>query len=43
MSNYGSISIEWLQSLYEEGGYAVVLCGDKQEMLDAVFEPDLAA
>jgi len=38
MASYRSISIEWLTSLYEEGGYVAILCGDKQELLDAIFE-----
>lgn len=37
MASYQHVSIEWLLALYANG-YIAQLDGDKQELLNAVFE-----
>lgn len=37
MANYGSVQVEWLILIFNEG-YVALLDADRQELIDAIFE-----
>lgn len=37
MTNYRNVKVDWLLMMFADG-YAASLCGDKQELLDAVYK-----